>query len=86
MCANLFRYLNTSKGKCIYTHAEYYKAVALIEVGDSQKMSNDAPTMIGDRFSIISYVDPATFKKIEELRGDVSRSRYVGKLIQKSIA
>ena len=49
-------------------------------------MSNDTQNMIGDKFSIISYVDPATFKKIEELRGDISRSRFIGRLIQKSIA
>lgn len=48
-------------------------------------MSNDTPTMIGERFSIISYVDPVTFKKIEELRGDVSRSRFVGKMIKKAL-
>ena len=48
-------------------------------------MSNDTPNMIGDRFSIISYVDPATFQRIEALRGDVSRSRFVGKLIKKCI-
>jgi chromosome segregation and condensation protein ScpB len=49
-------------------------------------MSNSLPNLIGERFPVISYVDPATFQKIEELRGDVSRSRFVGKLIQKSIA
>lgn len=48
-------------------------------------MSNDTPNMIGDRFSIISYVEPATFQKIEAMRGDVSRSRFVGKLIKKII-
>ncbi|HEX7576133.1 MAG TPA: hypothetical protein VF360_07110 [Candidatus Methanoperedens sp.] len=48
-------------------------------------MSNDTPNMIGDRFSIISYVDPATFQKIESMRGDVSRSRFVGKMIKKMI-
>ncbi len=48
-------------------------------------MSNDVPTMIGERFSIISYVDPATFQKIESLRGDVSRSRFIGKMIKKAL-
>ena len=48
-------------------------------------MSNDTPNMIGDRFSVISYVDPATFQKIESMRGDVSRSRFVGKMIKKMI-
>jgi len=49
-------------------------------------MQADKPNLIGDRFPVMAYVNPETFFKIEALRGDVSRSRYVGKLIQKSIA
>lgn len=49
-------------------------------------MQADKPNLIGDRLPVMTYVSPETFYKIEALRGDVSRSRYVGKLIQKSIA
>jgi len=48
-------------------------------------IQNSMPTRIGERYPIISYVDPVTFLRIEEMRGDVSRSRFVGKMIQKSI-
>lgn len=49
-------------------------------------MENGTQNMIGDRFPVIAYVDPTTFNKIEELRGDISRSRFITKIIKKSIA
>lgn len=48
-------------------------------------MENNIPAMFSERFPIIAYVDFATFKKVEEMRGDVSRSRFIGKIIQKAV-
>jgi len=48
-------------------------------------MENCTHRLIGDRYSVVAYVDPVTFSKIEECRGDVSRSRFVGKLLKKII-
>lgn len=48
-------------------------------------MENSLPNLIGEKFPVIAYVDPATFSKIEALRGDVSRSRFVRKILKKSI-
>jgi hypothetical protein len=48
-------------------------------------MENWMPNLIGERLPIVTYVDPVTFQKIEDLRGDVSRSRFVGKIIQKAL-
>jgi len=44
-----------------------------------------APSMVGEKLQIATYVDPATFMKIESMRGDVSHSKFVGKLLQKII-
>lgn len=38
-------------------------------------------TMIGQKFSVTAYVDPETFERIEEKRGDVKRSTFLSKLI-----
>lgn len=38
-------------------------------------------TMIGQKYSVTAYVDPETFDRIEEERGDVKRSTYLSKLI-----
>ena len=48
-------------------------------------METVIPNMIGERFPVITYVDPSTFMKIEAMRGDVSRSRFVGKMIKKAL-
>lgn len=48
-------------------------------------MENNIRNLTGIRFPIIAYVDTATFKKIEEQRGDIPRSRFIGKIIQKSL-
>jgi hypothetical protein len=48
-------------------------------------MENGIKNRIGGRFSVIAYVDPTTFKKLESVRGDVSRSRYVSKLLVNSL-
>ena len=53
--------------------------------GDNPTMKTSMPAMIGDRYSIVAYVDTAVFQKIESMRGDVPRSRFVGKLIKKII-
>jgi hypothetical protein len=50
-----------------------------------ENMENSLPNLIGEKFPVIAYVDPATFSKIEALRGDVSRSRFVRKILKKSI-
>jgi hypothetical protein len=54
--------------------------------GDDPTMKPGMPAMIGGRYSIVAYVDTAVFQKIESIRGDVPRSRFVGKLIQKGLA
>jgi hypothetical protein len=41
--------------------------------------------MFGDRLQVSTYIDPDTFQKLEAMRGDVSRSRYVGKILMKAL-
>jgi hypothetical protein len=48
-------------------------------------MESTIPNMIGERLPVMAYVDPDTFIKIEQQRGDVARSKYVSKLLQKII-
>jgi hypothetical protein len=48
-------------------------------------MLHSLPQLVGDKFPVMAYIDPAVFMKIEEIRGDVPRSKFIGKLIQKSI-
>lgn len=48
-------------------------------------MENSTPNFIGERLPVMAYVDQKTFMKLEAMRGDVSRSRFVGKLIKKII-
>jgi hypothetical protein len=48
-------------------------------------MEKYTPNLIGERLPVMAYVDPATFQKIEAMRGDVSRSRFIGKLIKRLI-
>jgi hypothetical protein len=42
-------------------------------------------TLIGQLIRIESYIKPATFEKLEELRGDVSRSTFIKRLIEKQV-
>ncbi|WP_292372731.1 hypothetical protein [Methanosarcina sp. UBA411] len=49
-------------------------------------MVNSSQNPIGEKFSVIIYVDHATFSKIETLRGDVSRSRFVRKILKKTLS
>jgi len=39
--------------------------------------------MIGERLPLMAYVDVSTFMKIEQRRGDITRSKYVSKLLKK---
>jgi|GEM_PF-1607764 len=48
-------------------------------------MQNYTPNLIGERLPVMAYVSPETFQKIEDMRGDVSRSRFVGKMIKESL-
>jgi hypothetical protein len=48
-------------------------------------MDTYSPKMFGDKIQIAAYVDPATYNKLEQMRGDVSRSRFIGKMIKKVI-
>jgi hypothetical protein len=48
-------------------------------------MKISMPTLIGERYQVVAYVDPSVFQKIESMCDDVSRSRFVGKLIKKII-
>jgi hypothetical protein len=41
--------------------------------------------MFGERLQVSTYLDPETFMKLENMRGDVSRSRYVGKILMKAL-
>lgn len=45
-------------------------------------MENMTPNLIGERLPVMAYVDPETFMKIEQRRGDVTRSKYVSKLLK----
>jgi hypothetical protein len=49
-------------------------------------MTGTLKTMIGQKFAVTAYVDPETFQRIEERRGDVTRSTYLGKQIAKMMA
>lgn len=51
-----------------------------------ENISNCAPSMNGDKVAVMSYIDPALFMKIESARGDVPRSKFIGKLISKSLS
>lgn len=44
-------------------------------------MSLDTTHMLGKKYPVTAYVTPEVFAKIEEKRGDVARSYFVGKLI-----
>lgn len=44
-------------------------------------MTGAVKNKVGNKFSVIAYVDPETFQQIEEKRGDVKRSTYLGKII-----
>lgn len=48
-------------------------------------MENCLPNLIGERFPIVAYVEPAIFLEIEAMRGDVSRSRFIGRMIKKAL-
>lgn len=39
----------------------------------------------GDRLQVSTYIDQEAFRKLETVRGDVSRSRYVGKILLKAL-
>jgi hypothetical protein len=43
------------------------------------------PHMVGNKFPVMAYIDQTVLLEIEEMRGDVPRSKFIGKLIQKSI-
>jgi hypothetical protein len=58
--------------------------IIIILIGVSN-MENITPNMIGERLPVMAYIDIQTFMRIEEKRGDVSRSRFVGKLLKKII-
>ena len=46
-------------------------------------MENMTPNLIGERLPVMAYVDPETFMKIEQQRGDIARSKYVSKILKK---
>lgn len=48
-------------------------------------MESNMPKMFGEKLQVSTYVDPAIFLKIEAVRGDVPRSRYVGKILAKAL-
>jgi len=48
-------------------------------------MDGITPNLIGERLPVMTYIDPEMFLKIESMRGDVSRSKFIGKLLKKII-
>lgn len=48
-------------------------------------MTEAVKNKVGNRFSVTAYVDPETFHRIEERRGDVTRSTFLGKLISRTL-
>lgn len=76
------------KGEYIVDKFKYSRnlhSVTIIIIFGVSNMENIAPSMIGERLPVMAYVDPETFIKIEVARGDVSRSKYVGRLLKKII-
>jgi hypothetical protein len=49
------------------------------------KMAEHNKSMSGNKYPVTAYVDTETFLKIEEMRGDVPRSAFLGKLITKIV-
>lgn len=49
------------------------------------KVIKDLPQRVGDKLPVMAYIDQTVFVKIETMRGDVPRSKFIRKLIQKSI-
>jgi hypothetical protein len=48
-------------------------------------MKRNFPNMVGNHLPVMAYIEPAIFMEIETVRGDVPRSRFLGKIIEKSI-
>ena len=48
-------------------------------------MTEAEKNKVGNRFSVIAYVTPETYQKIELQRGDVKRSTFLGKLISRTL-
>jgi hypothetical protein len=48
-------------------------------------MTKKLPNMVGNNLPVMAYIEPAMFIKIEAMRGDVPRSKFLEKMIQKSI-
>lgn len=48
-------------------------------------MTEAEKNKVGNRFSVIAYVTPETYQKIESQRGDVKRSTFLGKLISRTL-
>lgn len=44
---------------------------------------SETKSMTSQKYGVTAYVDPVTFAKIEEHRGDVPRSAYIAKMITK---
>lgn len=43
------------------------------------------PQLVGEKLPVMAYISPVLFTEIEKMRGDVPRSRFLEKIIQKSI-
>jgi len=54
-------------------------------INNEGSMTKPAKNQVGNRFSVVAYVTPETYQKIEAQRGDVKRSTYLGKLISRTL-
>ena len=48
-------------------------------------MIKNIPKIVGDKLPVMTYVEQEVFMKIEIMRGDVPRSRFLEKIIQKTV-
>lgn len=43
------------------------------------------PHLVGEKLPVMAYISPAMLMEIETMRGDIPRSKFLEKMIQKSI-
>lgn len=48
-------------------------------------MTEAQKNKVGNRFSVVAYVTPDIYEKIETQRGDVKRSTFLGKIISRTL-
>lgn len=48
-------------------------------------MEKKLPNIVGKNMPVMAYISPTVFTEIETIRGDIPRSRFLEKIIEKSI-